>query len=61
MPAMSAQGARPLWIIVACAGLAIGLGMGIRQTFGLFLEPISADLGLGREVFALSMGLQNLI
>ncbi len=60
MPVSTALTRRPLWIIVASAGLAIGLGMGIRQTFGLFLEPVSAELGLGREVFALSMGLQNL-
>ena len=34
--------------------------MGIRQGLGLFLTPISMDLGLGREAFALSMGLMNL-
>ncbi|MGD9866423.1 MAG: MFS transporter [Hyphomicrobiales bacterium] len=61
MSASTAPGNKPLWIIIACAALAIGLGMGIRQTFGLFLEPVSQDIGLGREVFALSMGLQNLL
>ena len=35
--------------------------MGIRQSFGLFLQPISQDLGLGREVFSLAMAMQNLI
>jgi len=35
--------------------------MGIRQTFGLYLDPISRELGLGRETFALAMGLQNLM
>ena len=35
--------------------------MGIRQTFGLFLTPMSIDLGLGREAFAFAMALQNLL
>ncbi len=49
-----------LWIIIVCAGSILGLTMGIRQGLGLFLPPISAHLGVGREAFALSMGLMNL-
>jgi predicted MFS family arabinose efflux permease len=52
---------KPLWIVILAAGTAIGVSMGIRQTFGLYLEPVSLKLGLGREVFALAMGLQNLL
>jgi len=37
------------------------LGMGIRHGFGLFLQPMSADLGWGRETFALAMAVQNLM
>lgn len=51
---------RPLWIVVAAGGAIIGLSLGLRHTLGLFLEPISNDLGLGREAFALSMGIQNI-
>lgn len=35
--------------------------MGIRQSFGLFLLPITEALGSGREVFSLAMALQNLM
>ncbi len=52
---------RPLWIAIACAGTCLGLTLGFRQALGLFLTPISLDLGVGREVFALSMGLSNLL
>ncbi len=52
---------KPLWIVILAAGAAIAVGMGIRQTFGLYLDPISRELGLGRETFALAMGLQNLL
>jgi MFS family permease len=39
----------------------MGITVGERQVFGLFLSPISAELGLGREVFAFGMGLMNLV
>jgi predicted MFS family arabinose efflux permease len=51
---------KKLWIIVLCAGAIMALSVGLRQSLGLFLTPISGDLGLGRESFALAMGLTNL-
>jgi len=50
-----------LWLIVLAAGLVLTVNMGIRQSFGLFLTPVSLDLGLGRESFGLSMALLNLL
>lgn len=50
-----------LWVIILCAGTILALSVGIRQSFGLFLTPVSSDLALGRESFALAMGLSNLI
>jgi MFS family permease len=35
--------------------------VGLRQSLGLFLTPISVELGLGRETFALGIGLMNLV
>ncbi len=35
--------------------------MGIRHGFGLFLQPISSDMGWGRETFALAIAVQNLV
>ncbi|MGI9383486.1 MAG: MFS transporter [Methyloligellaceae bacterium] len=51
----------PLWAIIATGGAIIGISLGIRHTFGLFLAPISQDLGVGRGAFALAMGLQNIL
>jgi len=49
-------------VLVVCVGaLTVLVSMGIRQSFGLFLQPISQDLGLGRELFSLAMALQNLL
>jgi MFS family permease len=36
------------------------LSFGIRQSFGLFLEPMTVGLGWNRTVFALAIALQNL-
>src|SRR3546814_16971936 len=52
---------RSLWIVVVCGGVILSLAVGLRQTFGLFLPSISADLGGGRESFALAVGLMNLV
>lgn len=47
-------------IIIACGGLVLLLSIGIRNSFGIFLQPISAELGWSREVFALTLAIQNL-
>ncbi len=51
---------RILLIAVLSGGVIMGITAGIRQTFGLFLAPISVDLNLGRETFAFGMGMMNL-
>ncbi len=53
--------ARIGWLIIFGAAAILAINMGIRQTFGLYLAPLSLDLGLGRETFALSLGLLNLV
>ena len=50
----------PLAIIVA-SGVMMTLAMGIRQTFGLFLDPLSYANGLPITVWALAMALQNIV
>jgi MFS family permease len=47
---------------IVLAGCAIALvTFGARAGFGLFLEPISASNGWGREVFAVAIGIQNIL
>ena len=50
-------------VLLALVGGAVilSLAMGIRQTFGLFLSPMTIDLGIGREAFALAIAVQNLL
>lgn len=50
----------PIWWIVLAAGTILAINMGIRQSFGLFLKPMTLDLGVSREAFAFSIALVNL-
>jgi len=48
-------------VILVCGGIILGLALGTRQSFGLFLRPMSLDLGWGREAFSFAIALQNLV
>jgi len=48
-------------VVLVASGLILSLSLGIRHGFGLFLQPMSADLHWGRETFALAIAVQNLV
>ncbi|CAD5378019.1 Permeases of the major facilitator superfamily [Pseudomonas sp. OF001] len=48
------------WMLLG-SSLILALSLGVRHGFGLFLPPMSAEFGWGREVFAFAIALQNLI
>ena len=48
------------WVLFG-ASLILALSLGVRHGFGLFLAPMSAEFGWGREVFAFAIALQNLV
>jgi MFS family permease len=47
--------------MLVCASVILTLALGIRHSFGLFLQPMSMDNGWGREVFGFAVALQNLL
>jgi MFS family permease len=51
----------PLFVTVAAASLVIGMAMGTRQTFGLFLTPLALERGLPVGLMALAIALHNLV
>jgi len=53
--------ARPLWLILLSAGLIVGAAMGLRQCLGLYLRPITMELGIGREPFSDAIAVANLL
>src|SRR5689334_3397927 len=48
-------------LILFRAALLLMLGMGIRQSFGLFLTPITLDLGVTAADFTLALAIQNIV
>jgi predicted MFS family arabinose efflux permease len=48
-------------VVLIAGGVILTVAMGIRHGFGLFLQPISHDMGWGRETFALAIAVQNLV
>ncbi len=61
MSKSSAADWRTPTVVLICGGLILTLVLGIRHSFGLFLQPISQDMGWGRETFALAIAVQNLV
>ncbi|HEY2630357.1 MAG TPA: MFS transporter [Usitatibacter sp.] len=47
--------------ILACAALILMLAMGVRQTMGLLLPPMTLANGWTRDEFAFAIALQNLL
>ena len=48
-------------LILVGTALLLTLGMGIRQSFGLFLGPITHDLGVTAADFTLALAIQNIV
>ncbi len=43
---------RSYWTAVFCGFVVLTIGLGVRQSFGIFLKPVSAELHVGRELFS---------
>src|SRR5262245_24426712 len=48
-------------IVLLCGGIILTLALGTRHTFGLYLQPMTADRGWTRQTFAIALALQNLV
>lgn len=47
--------------VLFCGGMILTIALGVRHNFGLYLQPMTADLGIGRETFAIAIAIQNLL
>lgn len=55
------RGTRGALVVLVCGVIVLILSFGIRTSFGLFLNPVTETLGVGRGSFALAMAVQNLL
>ncbi len=58
---MTTRIARDTKLILIGAGVLLSLGMGLRQSLGLFLTPVTRDLGVSAADFTLSLAIQNIV
>ena len=47
--------------VLWCGAFIMTIALGVRHSFGLFLQPMSLSNEWGREVFAFSIAMQNLV
>ena len=52
---------RSYWTAVWCGFFVLTIGLGVRQSFGIFLKPVSAELHVGRELFSFGTALSMLL
>ncbi|MCH8197908.1 MAG: hypothetical protein IH904_07485 [Proteobacteria bacterium] len=56
---------RPIWsqplVVLVLATFVIFISYGTRQSFGLFLRPITMDMGWGRESLSFALATQSLM
>ncbi len=48
-------------VILICGGIILTLSLGTRHSFGLYLQPMTIDLGWSRQTFAIALAIQNLV
>src|SRR5436190_3752028 len=52
---------RAMLLLILLSGLIISLCMGLRQSLGLFMRPMTLDLGISAATFGFSIALQNIV
>ncbi len=50
----------PIWQVLVCGAIIVSMSMGIRHGFGLWMQPMTQEMGWGREDFATAIGIQNI-
>src|ERR1700690_453259 len=61
MSVIIAAARNPTRLILIGAAVLLGLGMGLRQSLGLFLTPVTRDLALTAADFTLAIAVQNIV
>src|SRR5260221_3127141 len=58
--AMTAQ-RRSMLVLIVLSGVIISLCMGLRQSLGLFMRPMTLDLGVSAAAFGFSIALHSIL
>src|SRR3546814_3632947 len=58
---MSSPSSTPYLRTLYAGAFIVLLAMGVRATFGLFMQPMGVDQGWGRDVFSMAFAIQNIV
>src|SRR3954465_4484104 len=61
MPGTMQSNSAQTRLILIGAAVLLSLGMGIRQSLGLFLTPVTRDLAVTAADFTLAIAMQNIV
>jgi len=56
----SARGWRTPIVVLLAGAMVVNMSMGVRHGMGLFLNPVTQELGVSREAYSFAIALQNL-
>ena len=56
----SLRALRPAWAVLAAASVMLSISMGLRQSLGLFLQPLTHDIHISVADFTIAIAVQNL-
>lgn len=48
-------------LLIVLSGIIISICMGLRQSLGLFMRPMTLDIGISAAAFGFSIALQNIV
>src|SRR5512141_3206342 len=61
-PPMATQdNRRAMLLLILLSSVIISVCMGLRQSLGLFMRPMTLDLGISAATFGFSIALQNIV
>jgi predicted MFS family arabinose efflux permease len=52
---------RSMLVLIVLSGVIISLCMGLRQSLGLFMRPMTLDIGVSAAAFGFSIALQSIV
>src|SRR4249920_4268449 len=59
--AASPANRRAMVLLLILSGMIISICMGLRQSLGLFMRPMTMDIGVSAATFGFSIALQNIV
>jgi len=58
---MAAANRRAMILLLVLSGVIISICMGLRQSLGLFMRPMTVDAGISAATFGFAIALQNIV